>query len=307
MNPAGGSVGPPAPQYPGPGVHRVNHPAPQYSGPGLHVANPPVPQYPGPAANGGYPPPPPYPGLRTRAQNGSPPAGGGAHQPATDNNHRGDAHPAVVQKESRKGKWAMFLVGNLIFIAGIVFEIEKFDVCFDENLGDDDDTPEENAELLDEWMMSLLIFGLWIDVFSAILLSVVYQSPLDIKSVHKIPPGDMRNLKMTAIVNFLAPFSWGVLYFWGGLMSNAYGDNSSCGDGVESSALGEYLSISGGLMLIFSVGMLWLSVRKATAACCCSSPTSLSVQSTKNSCLRVGSLTWCGSYRERSYHIDQGP
>lgn len=107
----------------------------------------------------------------------------------------------MLQPESRKGKRVMFLAGNLISVAGIVFElVELDDVCFDASLRDDDfseddDTLQENNTYA--WMMTLLIFGLCLDVSSAIFLSAMYHSPLDIKSAHKIPPGDTRNLRVT--------------------------------------------------------------------------------------------------------------
>lgn len=263
MNPAGGNAGPPPPQYPGPGVH---------------VANPAAPQYPGPRANGGRPPPPPYPALRAHNANQPPPPP--YHGPGVDyegdggdrwNKHRREASSAVVQTESRKRKWAMFLVGNLISVAVVVSEIAELSVCFDENLSDDEDTPQENASSTYGWMMFSLILGLWVDVFSAVALSVIYRSPLDIKSAHKIPPGDMRNCGGTAMINFLAPFFWGLVYFSGGFVSIMYGENSPCGGGVGGSALEEYLRYSGVLMALFSAGMLMLSVIILPVVCCSSS------------------------------------
>lgn len=174
----------------------------------------------------------------------------------------------MVEREKRKRKWVMFLLGNLISIAVVVSEIAQADVCFSENLDDDDNTPEENAENTYFYTMFSLILGLWVDVFSAVILSVIYRSPLDIKSVHKIPSGDMRSCGGTLMINFLAPFSWGLVYFAGGFTSLMYGGNSPCEDGVGGSAFEEYLGVTGVLMCLFSVVMLVLSAVMLIVACC---------------------------------------
>lgn len=176
-----------------------------------------------------------------------------------------------MRSESRKRKWALFLAGNLISIAVVVSEIAELNVCFDENLSEDDDTPEENAETTYGSMMFLLVLGLWIDVFSAIALSAIYHSPLDIKSAHKVPPGDMRHCGGTVMINFLAPFSWGLVYLVGGVVSVNYSQNSPCGGGAGGSGLERYLSVSAGLMIFISFAMLLLSVVMLLAACCSSS------------------------------------
>ncbi len=165
----------------------------------------------------------------------------------------------------------MFVLGNLISVAMVVYEIASLEVCFDENLGDDDDTPENNAESVHFWTLVVLIYGLWIDVFSAVALSVIYQSPLDIKSAHKIPPTDTRNMKMTAIINFLVPFTWFLVYFGGGFVSIMYSDHSTCEGRIGGSALEDYLNFSGVVMVIVAFCMLGFAVQLARPACCCSS------------------------------------
>lgn len=186
----------------------------------------------------------------------------------------------------------MFLAGNLISVAMVVYEIASLDVCFDENIGDDDDTPEENAESVQTWTVIVLVYGLWVDLFSAIALSVIYQSPLDIKSAHKIPPTDTRNLKMTAIINFLVPFTWGLVYFGGGFLSLMYGDHSTCEGRIGGTALEDYLEVSGVLMCIFAFCMLGLSVPFARPACCCSSNTPPGVHSMVAAPPRCCCTTW---------------
>jgi len=165
----------------------------------------------------------------------------------------------------------MFVAGNLISIAVVVSEVASLEVCFDENLDDDDDTPEENADRAYSYMMFLLVLGLWIDVFSAVTLSAIYRSPLDIKSAHKVPPGDMRHCGGTCMINFLGPFSWFLVYLFGGLISVHFGQNLPCGGGQGGSGFEDYLVISGGLMLFTSFAMLLMSAIMLLAACCSSS------------------------------------
>lgn len=61
----------------------------------------------------------------------------------------------------------MFIAGNYV---GIVSEISELNVCFDENLNDDDDdTPQEQANETYDLLSFLL---------SAIILSMIYRSPI---------------------------------------------------------------------------------------------------------------------------------
>eukprot|EP00903_Cladosiphon_okamuranus_P012840 g11998.t1 len=139
----------------------------------------------------------------------------------------------------------MFMVGNLITVASVVYELAELDVCFDEKISmtedDDDNTPQENAEATHRSTLIMLVVGLFVDVFSAVLLSAIYRSPLDIKSAHLIPAGDVRNARVTAIVEFLAPFSWGTVYFWGGFVSASHAENRTCGGGAGGAGLDKYL------------------------------------------------------------------
>ncbi|CAN0086080.1 unnamed protein product, partial [Hapterophycus canaliculatus] len=200
---------------------------------------------------------PEFPGV-----NGDDDAAGGRRAAS-----RPGAGVTVVEKENRRRKWAMFLVGNLISVAVVVSEISELSVCFEENLSDDDDPPEENASYAYQYMMSILVLGLWVDIFSAVTLSAIYGSPLDIKSAHKIPPGDMRHCGGTVMVNFLAPFSWSVIYLFGGLVSVYYGQNAPCGGGHGGGALESYLYASAVIMLLFSFVMFFLSGVMLLLAC----------------------------------------
>ncbi|CAN0092072.1 unnamed protein product [Ectocarpus sp. 4 AP-2014] len=169
----------------------------------------------------------------------------------------------------------MFVLGNLISLAVVASEIGELSVCFEENLDEeDDDPPELNASRAYVGLMFTLVLGLLVDFISAVLLSLVYRSPLDIKSAHKIPPGDMRHCGGTCLVHFVAPFSWGLVYWAGGYASIMYGDNAPCGGGTGGDGLESYLRISGALMAMFGTGMLALSFVTLIFACCSSSSSS---------------------------------
>lgn len=128
----------------------------------------------------------------------------------------------------------MFLVGNLISVAVVVSEIVEINVCFDEKLNDDDEyTTEENTFNVFAWTIVSLVLGLLVDASSAFILSTIYRSPLDIKSAHKIPPGDMRGCVGTAMVKCVAPFSWGLVYLCGSFASISYGITHRAAAGSE--------------------------------------------------------------------------
>ncbi|CAM9512885.1 unnamed protein product [Ectocarpus fasciculatus] len=263
---------------------------------------PPAPAYPGLNAQHRAPPPPPpppvyqaatttttvpavaYPGLNVQHGGYFPGAPGvdSSADPGGNSSRRGkkkEKKEAIteVAHESRKWKWAMFVAGNLISVAVVASEIGELSVCFEENLDeDDDDAPEENASEAYGRLLFILVLGLLVDFVSAVLLSLVYRSPLDIKSVHKIPPGDMRHCGGTCLVHFVAPFSWGLIYLVGGVVSGSYGDNAPCGGGAGGDGMETYLTVSGALMIFFGLGMLALSFVTLMLACCSSKSSSSS-------------------------------
>lgn len=175
----------------------------------------------------------------------------------------------------------MFFVGNVLSAVVVFSEISGLVVCSDDNLGDDDYIPENTGVIVYVVFWFTLAFGLFVDVVSAVVLSMVYKSPLDMKSVHKIPVGDMRGCGGVAIVHFLTPFSWGVIYFCGGLISIMYGKNAPC-EGNGGGCLETYLFISGALMALFGLVMLVLSPIMLLFAC-----TSSFESCSKGCCARV--------------------
>lgn len=185
----------------------------------------------------------------------------------------------VVKAEARRSKWAMFVVGNLLSAGVVIFEISKLSVCFDGYVGDDDDMHDtdnlnaaidSNATFTYGITMFTLVFGFWVELLSTFALSTIYRSPLDIKSVHKVPPDDLRHCGASIIVNFLAPFSWAVIYVSGGLASVYHSAHSSC-KGQGGSGLELYLLLSGSFMMASGFGMLGIS--GFILICSCGSPT----------------------------------
>ena len=188
----------------------------------------------------------------------------------------------VVRVERRRKHWAMFVAGNLISAGVLISEITQLDICFDGFVDDVDDDGISSAEREEEIasdasitngiMMFTLIFGLWVEVFSATTLSLIYRSPLVIKSVHKIPSDDMRSCGASVIIHFLAPFSWAVIYLFGGLASIYFSTNSSCG-GQGGSGVELYLALSG-IAMTFG-GLLMIAVSTLILFFSCGSPTRL--------------------------------
>lgn len=232
---------------------------------------------------------PAYPGLNVKHR-GFPAAPGAdsSDDPSgsrRDKKKKKEEAATEVAHESRKWKWAMFVLGNLISLAVVASEIGELSVCFEENLDEeDDDTPELNASRAYVGLMFTLVLGLLVDFVSAVLLSLVYRSPLDIKSAHKIPPGDMRHCGGTCLVHFVAPFSWGLVYWAGGYASLLYGGNAPCGGGTGGDGLESYLMYSGVLMAMFGTGMLALSFVTLMFACCSSSSSSSQPPAARRGC-----------------------
>ena len=176
----------------------------------------------------------------------------------------------VVQPERRCRMWFFFFVEKMASANCIAFEIYSLDVCFDQRVIDfyDDDSlgSTEVEELIDyeasrtyNIVRFTLVFGLVVEIISAVVLSRAYRTPLDVKSVRKIPVTDLRTCGGNMMIFFLAPFSWAVIYLFGGFASISYGIHASC-DGNGGLGLDVYLSVSGVLMVLFGVVLLLASV-----------------------------------------------
>lgn len=109
---------------------------------------------------------------------------------------------------------------------------------------------------------------------SAIILCCVYRSPLDIKSVHKIPANDNRHCGGAFVVHVLAPLSWALICLSVGAASIKFAENSSCG-GEGGSGLKGYLQYSGIVMVVLGGALFVLF--SALVLFSCAGPTSCAV------------------------------
>lgn len=171
-------------------------------------------------------------------------------------------YDAFVWVDFLRKKWILFFLGNIISAAVVVCELFRVDSCFDDVTerrvaGTIGITRDIEASLRFV-VIAILVFGLVTEMAVAVVLSCVYRSPLDIKSMTKITPGDIRGCETSVVVNLLAPFSWGIIYTCGSFVSLQLDTFSSCG-GQAGSGLSMYLLISGWGMLVVGLGMLGLS------------------------------------------------
>lgn len=140
--------------------------------------------------------------------------------------------------------------------------------CFYEYAGDDISDARKRlngndqgqaAEHTKDTVLFTLVFGVTVDFFFAVVLSVLYRVPLDIKSVHHIPLEAMLSYGEYFIVLFLAPFSWSLIYLFGGTASRYLSLDFSC-EAQGGSGLEFYLTISGMSMTIVGVILLGISM-----------------------------------------------
>ena len=190
----------------------------------------------------------------------------------------------VVKARFRRKKWKLFVGGQIISAAVVVSEI-SLTVAFFYNFFKEADNATirvdsecyDGASTLYFAMMFTLVFGLFTEVASAVGLSFIYRSPLDIKSAHKIPHDDAQSVVASMVVNVLAPLSWGVIHMCGGIVGFILTTPSSC-LGHEKSGLETYLYFSSLYMVFVGFKMLGVSVfmvffscgspAKCTDSCC---------------------------------------
>lgn len=185
-----------------------------------------------------------------------------------------------IRRQRSYCRWMMFFVGILLSAGAVGLEIGQLDVCFDEQFGHVDfDIPTEYFKWVEHQeystaftkniVIAALAFGLAVEVLSGIVLSRVYRSPLDIKSVHKIPPGDLRSMLGNTFLFFLAPFSWAIIYILGGVASIFFAGSPPC-NGHEEWVLEQYLNISGVAMV--AIGILFFVISVLIIPFSCGSP-----------------------------------
>lgn len=189
----------------------------------------------------------------------------------------GRGNKQVTPEDIRHTKWAIFVAGNLLSAAVLITEMSSLRVCSDGSVSVDDDFHEDIAILAHDVSMLALVFAFWVEALCAVALSSVYRTPLDIKSAYKVPSDDARNCGALVIVNFLAPFSWSLIYLLAGEASVYHWINPTC-SGRDGSGLEDYLLFSGAFMkyggwvwLLCSLLMFFLSWGSAmgdTEGCC---------------------------------------
>lgn len=152
----------------------------------------------------------------------------------------------------------------------VISEVASLEVCFQSYAGYDDDYDwddtsgssgyyQSDEEVTEFFTTFSLVFGLWVDVISAVVLSAIYRTPLDIKSVHKIPVVDRRNRGANFIIYFLAPFAWSMLSLASGVISIEYGDFVPCGSDNDGDNVEIYLLLSGLLLVFVGAVLFFLS------------------------------------------------
>lgn len=171
-------------------------------------------------------------------------------------------YDAYVWVDFIRKYWVLFVVGNLLSTAVVLFEISRVDDCFDdvtERQAGATTEIERNAEASLRFLeIAILIFGLVTELVSGVVLCFVYGSPLDIKSLRKIPPRHVPTVEASVVVNLVAPFSWGVIFTCGSFVSLQVDSFSSCG-GPNGRVLDMYLIVSGWGMLLIGLGMIGLT------------------------------------------------
>lgn len=179
---------------------------------------------------------------------------------------------AVARAGFSRSTWAFFLGGNIISTVVIVSQISLTAAFFgrffieENNAAEGEDGYDEsechssssNASLLCSFMMATLLFGLFTEVSFAIGLTLIYLSPLDIKSAHKIPRDDRCNRVASMMVNVFAPFSWGVIYTCGGIVGFVLATLPFCVGHGEAERK-TYLFYSGVYMAFVGLKMLGVS------------------------------------------------
>lgn len=171
-------------------------------------------------------------------------------------------YDAYVWVDFLRKYWLLFVLGNLLSAAVVIFEMSQVDGCFDDvterqanEMAEIERDTEASLRFL---VMAILAFGLVTEFVAAAVLCFVYASPLDIKSLRKIPPKHVPTSAASVVVNLVAPLSWGVIFTCGSFVSLQVETFSSCG-GHDGPILDMYLIVSGWGMLLVGLGMLGLA------------------------------------------------
>lgn len=165
-----------------------------------------------------------------------------------------------MPKEERKRKWAFFIVGNLLTVGSVIYELMSLDLCF---VGGEADRSSIGLDALrtsgdvEAYLVAALWTGAFYEALSAVVLSMIYSAPIDAKSAHKIPAEDGRGHCASFFVRFLTPFTWGAVSILLGLSSVRFARFRTC-ETNGGAWLTDYLLVSGFAMFFFGVFFLVL-------------------------------------------------
>lgn len=146
----------------------------------------------------------------------------------------------------------MFLIGNFVSLATVLFEISELAACVAEGqVGSQPENDEAEDKIPTASLMLLvLLWGTVLDVLSAIIMSCAFCAPLSIKSAHVLV-SQGRHTCVLVVMGFLSCVSWTVLFFAWAFISAGSVDDVPCSDGeVGGARLESYLTVSGFLMIV---------------------------------------------------------
>ena len=180
----------------------------------------------------------------------------------------------TMPKEERIKKWVVFLIGNMLTIGSVIYELVSLDLCFVQGETNRNSVGIEETSGNTGDVEGYLVVALWMgavyEALSAVVLSAIYCSPIDAKSAHKVPPEDTRGHCARLFLRFLTPCTWGVISLLLGLASLRFADFKTC-DTNGGEWLTDYLLVSGYAMSIFGTIVLgiFMAIFLPIFACCC--------------------------------------
>lgn len=179
----------------------------------------------------------------------------------------------IMPKEKRIRKWAFFIVGNLLTIGSVIYELISLNLCFVEGYTNRNSIGLDasgNSGDVEGYLTTSLWMGAVYEALSAIVMSAIYRAPLDAKSAHKVPPEDIRGHCARLFLRFLTPTTWGVISLLLGLASMRFADYRAC-ETNGGKWLTDYLLVSGYALSIFGAIFLliFMAIFLPIFACCC--------------------------------------
>lgn len=192
---------------------------------------------------------------------------------------------APVEEERPAGplaawQWPIFAIGNMIQTASVVYELVVLDVCLtqarpDSMFAPTDEELEEQEQGILLVIRTALVLGLGYDLLSTLILSKVFESPLDAKHAYKIPPEQELGCCTRVIIRHITPLVWGVVCILVGVASVMLGEGREGGSRVtcdlsRSDDVKIALSVSGvALALVGGVLITVMAILLPCLGYCC--------------------------------------